>query len=539
MRKLSNIALMLILSVVACDKDKPTGSGPLPSGKAVAVQDVPGKSGTPTGTATHNSVSLTWEAAAGADSYQVKRRRPGVDPIGTLHQIGSPTGTSFVDNTVEPETEYGYRIWGVNSSGVGARSGILKITTSAAPVEEEDTSVISPNDQDVPGKPGTPTGAATHTTVYLTWEAAEGADSYQVKRRRPGVDPIGTLHLIGSPTNPAFIDNTIEPETEYGYSVWGVNSSGVGARSGLFKITTEAAPVENEKGTVTSEEQDGNSGIGVRSENKKGTVTSEEEDDNSGIGVRNDHGGDGDGNTRGSVVDLGDITDSVLEETDNSVEMDDAHNNRDIFVFTISEFNSHMSLVMKTLSSLEDADMTLWSGLDENDDYSETGATRIAANIKSSGADEALSVTLNPGKYYIVIEAVGEDNGNVYTFKYSRDLTHRSNCGPERTGTMEHSYYDNGVRTDDQLVFRSSDNAYVFRGSAVRDNNGNLVRNREQAYAILRRDGIEYKAIPWDDCGAWQCLPHKARTTGEVLFGDISFIWDCVPISAISPLLPE
>ena len=250
-RKFSTIVLMLILSVTACDKDKPTDSDPLPSGK-VATQDVPGKPGRPEGTATHSSVSLTWEAAEGADSYQVKRRRPDVDPVGTLHLIGTPTVPSFVDNTVEPETEYGYSVYGVNTSGVGPRNGLLKITTEAAPT------------QDVPGKPGKPEGTATHSSVSLTWEAAEGADSYQVKRRRPDVDPVGTLHLIGTPTVPSFVDNTVEPETEYGYSVYGVNTSGVGPRNGLLKITTEATPVENKKGTVTVEEDEDNSGIGVR-----------------------------------------------------------------------------------------------------------------------------------------------------------------------------------------------------------------------------------------------------------------------------------
>ena len=137
--KFNLLLLCLIPMLWSCDKDTPTQTETrlLPAGKAVATMDVPGKPTNLTGTATHAAVSLTWDApSTGADSYEVRRRRPGVDAVGTLHVMGTSTTTSYTDKTVEPETEYGYRVWAINTAGKGKRSAIFKVETPAEPEEE-------------------------------------------------------------------------------------------------------------------------------------------------------------------------------------------------------------------------------------------------------------------------------------------------------------------------------------------------------------------------------------------------------------------
>jgi fibronectin type 3 domain-containing protein len=74
------------------------------------------------------SVSLSWNAAAGATSYRVKRGSASGGPY-TL--AGSPTSTSFTDAVANGST-YFYVVSAVNSSGEGPNSGEASATPPGA-----------------------------------------------------------------------------------------------------------------------------------------------------------------------------------------------------------------------------------------------------------------------------------------------------------------------------------------------------------------------------------------------------------------------
>ncbi len=80
----------------------------------------------PTGvTATNvasNRVDLSWNASAGATSYNVLRT-PGPSP-------GSTTTITFADTTVQPSTQYSYTVVAVNSSGSSAPSSPPVVVTT-------------------------------------------------------------------------------------------------------------------------------------------------------------------------------------------------------------------------------------------------------------------------------------------------------------------------------------------------------------------------------------------------------------------------
>jgi len=85
---------------------------------------------TPTGlvaTAGNASVSLAWNASAGATSYNVKRATVTGGPYGT---ISSPPTTSFADTTVTNGTTYFYVVSAVNGSGESANSSQVSATPS-------------------------------------------------------------------------------------------------------------------------------------------------------------------------------------------------------------------------------------------------------------------------------------------------------------------------------------------------------------------------------------------------------------------------
>ena len=116
----------------------------------------------PTGldaTATHDSVTLTWDDP-GDDSitgYVILRRIPGVDPEGHFDVLVADTktaATSYTDNTVAAETRYTYRIKAINGAGTSERSRWSHIDVPAAPV---------------PDKPTGLEATESHGQVVLTW----------------------------------------------------------------------------------------------------------------------------------------------------------------------------------------------------------------------------------------------------------------------------------------------------------------------------------------------------------------------------------
>ena len=160
----------------------------------------------PTGleaTATHDSVTLTWDDP-GDDSitgYAILRRIPGVDPQGHFNELVANTGsaaTTYTDNTVAAETRYTYRIKAINGAGTSERSRWYHIDTPEAPV---------------PDKPTDLEATATHDSVTLTWDDP-GDDSitgYVILRRVRVNDQGGDFSVLVADTGSAattYTDNT-------------------------------------------------------------------------------------------------------------------------------------------------------------------------------------------------------------------------------------------------------------------------------------------------------------------------------------------
>ena len=117
----------------------------------------------PTGldaTATHDSVTLTWDDPSddSITGYVILRRIPGVDPQGHFNELVANTGTAattYTDNEVAAETRYTYRIKAINGAGTSERSRWFHIDTPAAPV---------------PDKPTGLEATESHGQVVLTWD---------------------------------------------------------------------------------------------------------------------------------------------------------------------------------------------------------------------------------------------------------------------------------------------------------------------------------------------------------------------------------
>ncbi len=185
----------------------------------IAVYGTPVPS-TPTGLAAvagNAQTSLSWTAASGATSYNVKRATLSGGPYTT---VASPTGSSYINTGLTNGTTYYYVVSAVNAGGASANSGQVNATPQ------------------VPAPPA-PTGLAAvagNAQTSLSWTAASGATSYKVKRATLSGGPYTT---VASPTGTSYINTGLTNGTTYYYVVSAVNAGGESANTSQVNATPQ------------------------------------------------------------------------------------------------------------------------------------------------------------------------------------------------------------------------------------------------------------------------------------------------------------
>jgi fibronectin type 3 domain-containing protein len=177
----------------------------------------------------NSTVSLSWPAATGASSYQLRRSTISGGPYRTL---ACPASTSFTDTAVVNGTSYFYVVAGAFTGGPDAGG------TSAASPQSSATPLPPP--------PATPTGfvaKAASGQVALSWTAVTGATSYRVKRATVSGGPYGA---IASPAGAAYTDTSVGNGTTYYYVVSAVNLGGESGNSSQVSATPSGGTVSSE-----------------------------------------------------------------------------------------------------------------------------------------------------------------------------------------------------------------------------------------------------------------------------------------------------
>lgn len=144
------------------------------------------------------------------------------------NRVGTPSGTSFRDRGLQPNTTYQYRVSAVSDDDdkEGAQSQPVTATTPPLP------------DTSPPTAPSALQGSASAPDqVDLSWQAASdpesGVASYRVYRNGA---------VVASPTGTSFSDTGLQSQTTYSYRVSALNGAGLeGAKSGTVSIATPAA----------------------------------------------------------------------------------------------------------------------------------------------------------------------------------------------------------------------------------------------------------------------------------------------------------
>jgi rhamnogalacturonan endolyase len=190
---------------------------------------------TPTGLAVtgtgHHSVTLSWNASAGANYYTVLRSilvNTGGGSSNTLSTItlnNTNTGTTYTDTSVTDGSIYSYFI---NATSAGGTSG------NSASV------VVVP----VPPAPATAPGSLTAsivqtTNVTLNWSAVSGTVGYVITR---ATSANGSYTLLGSVTETTYKDVGVNSNATYYYHVEAMNAGGTSTNSLVTVNGPPAAP---------------------------------------------------------------------------------------------------------------------------------------------------------------------------------------------------------------------------------------------------------------------------------------------------------
>lgn len=180
------------------------------------------------GVAGATSNALTWNAVAGATSYNLYRSTGG-SYYSILYKQGL-TATSFTDNGLTAGTAYSYSVAGVNTSGQGTQSNAVSLTPGSVALAAALLSAQS----------------SGSTYVSLSWTAVTGATSYNLYRSTTAGGEGSTPYITGL-TSTSTPDSGLTSGTTYYYKVTAVGAGGEGASSNEASAipgsTALAAPV--------------------------------------------------------------------------------------------------------------------------------------------------------------------------------------------------------------------------------------------------------------------------------------------------------
>lgn len=200
-----------------------------------------------TGTETHNSISLSWENPINETFEGTEIRMNGE----ILHLVAA-TENKITLSELTPESVYAFELLAKHGPENYAAAETITITTKAPPIPEEVIKL---------------TANPKHDRVDLAWQLPESEELQHVNIYRDTIPEVsffdkvtGTITAQAAETKifetngTYFNDLTVEPETEYEYtvsttSVYGVESEGVTTTV----MTDEAPPPVLEGGSYTKD----------------------------------------------------------------------------------------------------------------------------------------------------------------------------------------------------------------------------------------------------------------------------------------------
>lgn len=220
------VSLLLACQNPAVSGPGSPGAGNSGSGSTASAPSTP--TGLFVGSATANSLTVTWNAVSTATSYQLFRAASAGGPFSD--QIYSNSSTTFVDTGLQASTSYYYEVRATNASGSSALTSAVAGTT--APATTGGTLPATPT--------GLSVGSATASSLTVTWNAVSSATSYQLFRAASAGGPF--TDQIYSNSSVGFVDSGLSVSTTYYYEVRATGTAGSSALSSAASGSTTEAP---------------------------------------------------------------------------------------------------------------------------------------------------------------------------------------------------------------------------------------------------------------------------------------------------------
>ncbi len=153
-----------------------------------------------------DEIRVSWQAVDQADEYSVYRAPEEDGPYTMIVEVGA---TSYVDEDVEPEETYWYKVRACSDEGCSklsrAASGYAAVGIPAVPAD-----VTAEGDEEL--------GA-----IVITWNESAGATEYEVYRAE---EEDAEFEQIGETTTTSYEDATGEPGETYWFRVSACSEAG-------------------------------------------------------------------------------------------------------------------------------------------------------------------------------------------------------------------------------------------------------------------------------------------------------------------------
>lgn len=177
------------------------------------------------------SVAMSWQDNATNEAGYRIYRKVGTEGAFDLLVTLPANTTSYLDNTVSPNTHYDYHIQAYNGAGWSDFTGLTLSTAPPAP-----TGLVS---------------TAGASAIILNWNAAVGATGYNVYRGTyPGGEGPNPIAL--NVTTPQYFDSSVQAGVTYYYRVASVSAAAESSLSAEVSAATATRPAAPSNVHVTA-----------------------------------------------------------------------------------------------------------------------------------------------------------------------------------------------------------------------------------------------------------------------------------------------
>jgi rhamnogalacturonan endolyase len=204
-------------------------SGATPSGSLSTSPPAPPAS-LSIGNASHQSVTLNWGAAAGANFYSVYRSTlfnnggGASNLLGTIVLANNLTSTTYTDVSPTDGSIYSYSVTATSAAGTSSNSA---------------SAVAVPLPTPPAAAPGSFGGLFVVGNIVLNWSPVPGAVGYIIQRATSAAGP---FTFVMSVTETNYTDTGLNPATTYYYQVRAMNAAGVSTNATATVIPAPLAP---------------------------------------------------------------------------------------------------------------------------------------------------------------------------------------------------------------------------------------------------------------------------------------------------------